>query len=441
MKITDGVRINMQKLEQQARKRNSRLHIKSGVKELTVHKWKIFFPLLYLLVMIVVWDKRNFVFDIIGGNLPSIFQMIFQYAVNIFMVLFTLVGLIFIVTIVGTPISAKRIQNNLMKIGLVNKIGECPLLLSKRKDRGNPNVTILEFDNCGISVGTWNEKQAQLEAALNYQIAQIEYGKSLQRIKLHVVPWQQFEHKVLHWNDKFLSNDEFVLVLGESLIGKETINLTNNPHILLGGSTGSGKSMLLKLLVMQCLKKNAIVHICDFKGGVDFSPSWHEKCQIVTSTGDLINMLTNVVDILEDRKELFVKSICKNLDEYNKSANPPLPRIIVACDEIAEVLDKTGLGKSDKESVQKIESLLSTIARLGRAFGIHLILATQRPDAIVLPGQIKNNIIFRVCGKSDKILSQIILDNTDAADSISKDSQGQFLTNSGVLFQGYFYEG
>lgn len=80
------------------------------------------------------------------------------------------------------------------------------------------------------------------------------------------------------------------------------------------------------------------------------------------------------------------------------------------------MLDKTGLTKEQKEIVIKIEGLLGTIARQGRAFGIHLILATQRPDSAILSGQIKNNINCRICGRADNVLSMIILDKTDAAD-------------------------
>jgi len=106
---------------------------------------------------------------------------------------------------------------------------------------------------------------------------------------------------------------------------------------------------------------------------------------------------------------------------------------------VAELLDKTGLNKEGKERVDQITSYLSTIARLGRAFGIHLILATQRPDANVIPGQIKNNVVARVCGAADNVLSQIILDSTDAADLIPKETHGRFLLHDGTIFQGFLF--
>ena len=115
-------------------------------------------------------------------------------------------------------------------------------------------------------------------------------------------------------------------------------------------------------------------------------------------------------------------------------------RIIFACDEVAELLDKTGLDKKQRDEISTVESSIATIARLGRAFGIHSILATQRPDSNIISGQIKNNIDYRVCGRADDVLSQIILDKTDASDLISKTAQGRFLTNSGVLFQGYWFD-
>jgi len=104
------------------------------------------------------------------------------------------------------------------------------------------------------------------------------------------------------------------------------------------------------------------------------------------------------------------------------------------------MLDKTGRSKEDKERLGQIENKLATIARLGRAFGIHLILATQRPDAAVIPGQIKNNLDFRVCGRADNVLSQIILDNTSAAEQIPKDARGRFILQDGIIFQGYLFD-
>ena len=153
-----------------------------------------------------------------------------------------------------------------------------------------------------------------------------------------------------------------------------------------------------------------------------------------------LTLLTELVDELQRRKALLAASGQPNIDRYNEATGEDQPRYIFACDEIAEVLDKTGLTKEQKEIVGKIESKLSMIARQGRAFGIHLILATQRPDANILSGQIKNNVNCRICGRADTILSQIILDSTAAAEQIPKDARGRFLLHDGTLFQAYWFD-
>ena len=229
-------------------------------------------------------------------------------------------------------------------------------------------------------------------------------------------------------------------MLGESYTGPVTVNLAHIPHILLGGSTGSGKSVLLKLLLLQALHKGAEVYIADFKGGVDFPDVWHEKCRMCFTEEDLRDTLDRLVEDLEHRKSAFKALGCPNIDAYNETAEQPNQRIVFACDEVAEVLDKTGADSERKKLLAQIENRLSTIARQGRAFGIHLILATQRPDATVIPGQIKNNMDFRVCGRADNVLSQIILDNTSAAEQIPKNARGRFITGDGTVFQAYLFD-
>ena len=271
-------------------------------------------------------------------------------------------------------------------------------------------------------------------------IVKLAYAKGKSRILVYAVSARDDLPEILKWNDSYLSPKSFVLVLGESYTGPVTVNLAHIPHILLGGSTGSGKSVLLKPLLMQTLHKGAEVYIADFKGGVDFPKVWHEKCRMCFTEEDLRDTLDRLVKDLEHRKSAFKARDCPNIDAYNETAEQPIQRLVFACDEVAEVLDKTGRSKEDKELLAQIENRLSTIARLGRAFGIHLILATQRPDANIIPGQIKNNMDIRVCGRADSVLSQIILDNTSAAEQIPKDARGRFITGDGTVFQGYLLD-
>lgn len=235
-------------------------------------------------------------------------------------------------------------------------------------------------------------------------------------------------------------NNDSLLILGESLFNTVCISLNDYPHILIGGATGSGKTLLLKLLLMQCINNGFIVNIADFKGEVDFGRIWENHCTFVTDISNTIKKLYEIIAELENRKKLYAQNGYKNISNYNKHEIIKHKRIIFACDELAELLDTTGLSTKEKEPIKKIQNQLSSLARLGRAFGIHLILATQRPDANIISGQIKNNISYKICGRADQVLSQIILDNTDASTYIPSDSKGLFLNQDGTLFKAYLFD-
>jgi len=408
-----------------------------GCKVVISDRRKIYLLLAYIGFALFVWLVRVPLFGLgVDNPLGEAKRIGFE---NLFRV-GSIAGFVGLVMMFGMPFGSKSVHENLERIGFVNSAGETPLLVASRRDKDNPHVTVMEFAANGIPLTEWDSKRAKIEAALDVYAVKITEGENKRRILLYTVPAGNGLPQVLYWEGRYLSADSFVLVLGESLTGRVTVNLAQIPHILLGGSTGSGKSVLLKLLLMQCVRKGAYVYIADFKGGVDFPRVWHNRCYMVTDKDKLLFMLSDIVRELEKRKELFSRAECSNLDEYNRKTGSMRTRIVVACDEIAEVLDKTCLDKQGKELVTQIEGHLSTIARQGRAFGIHLILATQRPDATILAGQIRNNLDCRVCGRADNVLSQIILDSTVASEQIPKDAQGRFITHNGTVFQGYLFD-
>lgn len=391
----------------------------------------------FLLGMCLLWMLRKVLFPLDTlGTLARPLDGLLQLS----LLALTVLGVTGILLSLGGPQGSLKTREALRKAGLTNHAGEVPILVAKAQGMDRPRLTVWIFDPCGIPLEEWEDKQNRLEAALNITIARMSWAMGRERICLYAVPAKGDLPERLLWQESYLSPASFVLVLGEGLAGPVTVDLTRVPHVLLGGSTGSGKSVLLKLLLMQALRKGAQVAIADFKGGVDFPDIWHRRCRMCFQEEDLLDLLTELVEELENRKKLFRRAECPNLDRYHQVTGVYLPRWIFACDEVAEVLDKTGLSKEEKELVSQIESKLATIARQGRAFGIHLILATQRPDANILPGQIKNNIDFRACGRADNVLSQIILDSADAADRVPKEIPGRFLLLDGTLFQAYWFD-
>ena len=422
----------------QIRRRNTLRNLRqklSGTPEFPV---KLVLAALYLMGAAYVCVKQA-AWRTLAGNIPLL-SLLLKAAMEHALTAYLLAGAAALPVLLLYPFGRRAAKDQLQCIGLVNHAGVAPDLLRKYRDKDTPRVTVWEFRNQSIPLQEWEKKRLAIETALGITIVKLTYAKGKSRVLVYAVPAGDDLPEKLEWKDSYLSPDSFVLTLGKSYTGPVTVNLTHIPHILLGGSTGSGKSVLLKLLLMQALCKGAEVYIADFKGGVDFPKVWHQKCRMCFAEEDLCNILDQLVEELERRKSAFKALGCPNIDAYNEIAERPLQRLIYACDEVAEVLDKTGADSERKKLLSQIESRLSTIARQGRAFGIHLILATQRPDATIIPGQIRNNMDFRVCGRADSVLSQIILDNTSAAEQIPKDARGRFITGDGTVFQGYLFD-
>jgi S-DNA-T family DNA segregation ATPase FtsK/SpoIIIE len=418
------------------RNKNS-YRIVTGAKRIGRNKPLILIPVIYIIsVGIMSYIGKGFLLALDQPFSSDLFGWVFLF----FMAEIAIIGLMLILTVLGTPISSKKIENELSEIEFTDKKGNPPTLISKTREK---NGWIYEFYSPRLPLYQYESHSEDIENAIDIKILSIEFGKNMQHVIIKAIDFARKPQETIMWRDSCLSSGDFILKLGESYFGDESFDLAVTPHVLIGGGSGSGKSKLLKLILMQCIKKGAMIYLADFKGGVDYPKIWHDKCSIIIEAEKLSDQLSDILAIMEERRKLFVESVVSNIREYNSKVELNLQRIIVACDEIAEVLDKAGLGKNDKDEkdlINKIESKLSTIARQGRAFGIHLILATQRPDADVLKGQIKNNIGMRICGRADKVLSQIILDNSDGAEKISQKDQGMFLTNTNVLFKAYYVE-
>jgi S-DNA-T family DNA segregation ATPase FtsK/SpoIIIE len=372
----------------------------------------------------LLMKSENFILEY---NLPFPFYvgLIFRIAIIIFL----LIILILILSLFGRPIHAKKIENELHRLGLVNRAEESPILIKKYPK--TDSILIFEFGANGIPLSRWQETSEGLGMVLNRIVVNCHEGKRRNRIVVETVKNNQLPDNI-EWDNKYMSNKDFELVLGVGYEGLIKYDMHKMPHSVIGGSTGSGKTVLIKSMVYQCHKKGATVYLADFKGGMDFPPEWKNWFHFITDEQMLINCLHEMVDELEMRKKIYgdLQSSCTAV---------PTTRMVLVCDEIAEILDKTGIGKEQKLLVAEIERLLSTIARLGRAFGIHLILGTQRPDMNILTGQIKSNIDFRVCGRADEVLSRIILDTSKAAE-IPKDSQGRFMLSDGTVFQAFHFD-
>ncbi len=419
----------------EARRREIRRHrFSSGLREIiTYHRAKALILLAYLLGVLWGWINRGKVLTLLSEGHPLLY-----HGLSLTLLLVALVLLVEIIIALGTPRRAAKIQAALVEAGFVNSSRLPPLLFSVHKAEKS---YIYEFDLNNIPLSRWERDKEKIGAALRCQVVNVKLSPDGRRVLLQAVPLRSALPEKIYWKDEYLSPEDFILTLGMSLTGKlETVDLATVPHILLGGSSGSGKSLLLKALMGMSLIKGASVFLADFKGGVDYAPIWHERCRMVFDPQSLLAALEELTAELERRRELFVAAGTPNLTEYNKATDEKLPRYIFACDEVAELLDTTGLDKAERNVYSQILRHLSLIARQGRAFGIHLMLSTQRPSADLIPGQIRTNLALRICGRADDILSRIILDSPAAAEQIPLDAKGRFVTNMGQTFQGFLFD-
>ena len=404
-------------------KSNNILEIRKNIRYIWNKKILFIFPLAYMMFAILIWNKAYGIVSVLDKPYSS---EIFLLGFHTIMLESVIIGLIVVISLVGKPLIRRKKERELSNVGFTDKDGNPPMLLSVTKQ--NKGIRF-EFYSTGISLKKYKEKIDDIKTALNLEIESIVQGRDSRHVIIKGIKYHRHKKGTIYWNDDYLSNKDFELILGESNYGVVSIDLNFLPHVVLGGETNSGKSVLLKSLLMQARNKGADVIIVDFKGGLDYTKIWHDNCKVITEREAFTQELERLLLVLEKRRRLFVSTGNSDITMYNKKEEIKLNRIIIACDEIAEVLDKTGLDKDEKMIVSQIESKISTFARMGRAFGIHLFLATQRPDSDIVKGQIKCNMGYRICGKADKTLSQIILDKVVDGEDISLYEQGKFYMN------------
>lgn len=369
------------------------------------------------------------------------FFMVFAHNVNrALLPIYAIAGLFALIIIFGLPRGFYRASRALARAGITNAAGEAPMLLTVRHGKADHRILNYEFDANDLPLSYWQDHQAEIEVALNISIINIQCSRGKHRIWIFCVPATGAIPDFVDLDSAIMPARDSELALGEGLAGQMTVDLAKTAHLLIAGNSGSGKTVLMRSLLYQAVEKYHQVYIVDFKGGIDFTQWWHENCHLSYTEESALATMNKLVDKLNQRMHTLKVNGCNNIDTYREKCGIDWPRIIVAFDEIAEALDKTGADKDRKAYIAELERCLTTISRLGRACGIHLIIGVQRPDVNAVPPQIKTNLSYRCCSRADNVLSMIALDNTRAADEIPKDSQGRFIDGEGNVFQAYYLD-
>jgi S-DNA-T family DNA segregation ATPase FtsK/SpoIIIE len=212
------------------------------------------------------------------------------------------------------------------------------------------------------------------------------------------------------------------LLLGINWQGRAVVNdLSDCPHLLISGSTGGGKSVLLRTIIATiCQYKNqdeVQLVLSDSKGVefTDFDASRNLKYPRATSPIRTIEYMDNLCMEVDQRLNMFAMAGCKNIREWNdfaSSRDKPMPYICLVIDELADIVClPTEKGAAKYIGAEKLDY----ITRKARAAGIHVIAAVQRPSVDVVKGVIKNNFPSRLTFKMpSQIDSRVVLDTEGA---------------------------
>ena len=220
------------------------------------------------------------------------------------------------------------------------------------------------------------------------------------------------------------------ICLGADIKGTPVFaDLAKMPHMLIGGTTGSGKSVGLNTFILSLVaaKKPADVKfvMIDPKK-IEFSVYNNQKYMyhpVITESDEAVAVLAYLADEMDKRYDIFAESRVKNLAEYNEQGDGHLPYIVCVIDEFADLM---AVDKSVEKDVMRL-------AQKARAAGIHLLLATQRPSVDVVTGVVKANFPTRLAYKTaSRIDSQTILDTPGAENLIGR-GDCLFLASDGAL--------
>ena len=209
------------------------------------------------------------------------------------------------------------------------------------------------------------------------------------------------------------------IALGKNISGTPIIgDLASMPHLLIAGTTGSGKSVCINTIILSLLYRHT-PEKCKF---ILIDPKMlelstyegipHLLCPVITEAKKAASVLGWVVKEMESRYRLMTKEGVRNIDTYNVKHKLPMPYIVVVVDEMSDLMLVAG---------KEIENYIQKLSQMARAAGIHIIMATQRPSVDVITGTIKANFPTRISFQvTSKIDSRTILGEQGAEQLLGK---------------------
>ena len=306
---------------------------------------------------------------------------------------------------------------------LIEKLESFNVKLAKIEYSRGPTLTRYElYPAPGVKANSIKNLQTDIAMALQAKI-RIEApipGKSAVGVEVPNKSSSTVAIRELLESDQFKNaSSKLFACLGKDITGEPIfIDIGKMPHLLIAGTTGSGKSVCINSIIMSLLYKarpDEVQFIMIDPKKVEMSmynnlP--HLRVPVVTNVKKAAGTLNAAVTEMEHRYELFENNLARDIDGYNKmmkAEDPdfiPLPRLVIVIDELADLM---------MSAPSEIETSIVRLAQKGRAAGIHLIVGTQRPSVDVITGLIKANIPSRIAfAVASGIDSRTIIDTVGA---------------------------
>ena len=322
-----------------------------------------------------------------------------------------------------TQVKKKReklsiLTNAFKNAGLESKIGRIPHLISDLAL--DPMIRKMRLTNAGFPISRFIEQSKFVESELGIYIDEFKENRERRCIDL-IYSHFPMASEVKYSND--VGNRSYEFFVGQTRAHKITATFRDTPHILVAGQTGGGKSTFLRQLIVHTHlhQKSCKFLLIDLKGGLEFSMFENRNAfTVVPHVLAAVEALKKINQVLDDRMALLKANYCKDIDGYFKKEvkegkKVNLDRQIVVVDEAAEMFLAGAHAKAN--DIQEARGILSRIARQGRAVGVHLVVATQRPDSRSLDPQVKANLTGVICFQMMNDASSIaVLGNGRATD-------------------------
>ena len=292
-----------------------------------------------------------------------------------------------------------------------------------KKVSHGPVVTLNEFEPApGIKVSkiiNLSDDIARNTSSESARIATIP-GRNTIGIELPNISRENvYLSEILNSPDFKKKDTKLPIALGKNISGTPIVSdLASMPHLLIAGTTGSGKSVCINTIILSLLYRHPpdrckfilidpkMLELSTYEGVP------HLLCPVITEPKKAASVLGWVVKEMESRYRLMTKEGVRNIDSYNTNHKLPMPYIVVVVDEMSDLMLVAG---------KEIENYIQKLSQMARAAGIHIIMATQRPSVDVITGTIKANFPTRISFQvTSKIDSRTILGEQGAEQLLGK---------------------